>query len=90
MKKTLLFAVAGLFAGSLALATETVKENKQETEVSKNPITGTVVETTTSEQLVETPAGKKKVEVKKKKKTHTDGKVTESTELDSEMEKDGQ
>ncbi len=90
MKKMLSLTIAGLFAGSLAFAVDAKNEQKTETDTSKNPITGTVVETTTSEQNIETPAGSKKVDVKKKKKTKTDGTVTEETTIDSDVKKEGQ
>lgn len=82
MKLALVIATA-LVSGSLAMAADA--ENKSETTVdtSKNPITGTVTKKTKHKKKVKGEHGSANVEVTEKTKTHKDGKVEHSTEVDS-------
>lgn len=83
MKITMIVSAA-LLMGTMAHAADTVKKNETTTDTSKNPITGTVTEETTTEKKMKTAKGEATSKVTKTKKTHKDGKVEHSTEAESD------
>jgi hypothetical protein len=77
MKATMIITAA-LLVGSMAMAADA--EHKDTADTSKNPVTGTVTETTTH---MDKDAHGKKMS-KTKKKMHKDGKVEETTKTETE------
>lgn len=85
MKALALAFVAPLLAGSLALAVD--QENKETTDVSKNPITGTKTVTKKSKSKMKKADGHSHdVEVTEKTKMKKDGEVTKKVEVDASAE----
>lgn len=74
-------------AATLALASVAFADDKMETknnnetthDVSKNPITGTTTETTTTEKDVKVGDASKTMKITRKKKTSRDGKKVKET-----------
>ena len=82
MKNAMLLA-ALLMVGSLAHAADAEHKAEATTDVSKNPITGTVTTTKKSSKKVKGAHGGAKMDVTEKTKVHTDGTVEKSTDVDA-------
>lgn len=84
--RTIALIAAAIFTGSLAMAADVENKNDTTKDTSKNPITGTVTETTKHKKKMKGAHGKSEVEVTEKKKIHKDGKVETTTEVESKKE----
>lgn len=81
MTRTLMVLAAALMVGSLAHAADAENKAEATTDVSKNPITGTVTTTKKSSHKMKGAHGEGKVEVTEKTKVHKDGKVEKSADV---------
>lgn len=81
--KAMMILAAAMMVGALAHAADAENKAEATTDVSKNPITGTVTTTKKSSKKVKGAHGDAKVEVTEKTKVHKDGTVEKSSEVDA-------
>jgi isocitrate lyase len=77
-------ALGLVFVSGLAIAADSENSAKETTDVSKNPITGSVTTTKKASRTVKTASGKRTMDVKKTTKVKKDGTVEESVKVDGD------
>lgn len=78
-------AASLLLVGSVAFANDTANKAEHTTDVSKNPITGTVTKTDEVKKEIKNADGSKgELKIKKKTKEYKDGTVKHSTDATSD------
>ncbi|RYZ66075.1 MAG: hypothetical protein EOP05_19665 [Proteobacteria bacterium] len=84
MKRSLAIALSALFVGSVGFAADAENKAETTTDVSKNPITGTVTTTKKTAAKKKGAHGKASMETTEKTKVHKDGEVEKSVEVEGE------
>lgn len=84
MKRSMALFLGALLVGSVGIAADAENKAETTTDTSKNPITGTVTTTKKTMKKQKGAQGGAEVEVTEKTKTHKDGEVKKTVEVEGE------